>query len=184
MRRKIGILWFYLIALVAFATDQIAKKWIERTLNPGDRVEVLGDFFVLTLIRNSGAAFGILQRQTVFFLTITVIVVAGIVWYLHRSYRSSGFMLPTGLALILGGAVGNFVDRALYGEVVDFLQFTFGKYVFPIFNLADTAIVTGVGLVLLDALLAMRRESGEEQVHGETGREDGPDREERPQLDG
>lgn len=183
MRRNIGILWYYLIALVVFGIDQISKKWIERNLDWGDRIEVLGDFFVLTFIRNPGAAFGILKEQTVFFLIVTIVVVFGIIWYLHRSQRTSGPLLSTALALILGGAIGNFVDRALYGEVVDFLQFTFGRYVFPIFNLADTAIVTGVGLVILDAVLAMRRDSRTDRDR-EAGPEERPDREERPQLDG
>jgi signal peptidase II len=61
--------------------------------------------------------------------------------------------------MILGGAVGNFLDRAIFGEVVDFLQFNFGEYTFPIFNLADSAIVGGVALVILDALLTMKQEN-------------------------
>ncbi len=100
-----------------------------------------------------------LQEQRLFFILITIVVVSGLLWYLHRSYRSAGsILLLSGLATILGGALGNFLDRALYGEVVDFLQFNFGSYTFPIFNIADTAITVGVGLIILDALLTMKQE--------------------------
>ncbi|GJM72230.1 hypothetical protein HMSSN036_44460 [Paenibacillus macerans] len=67
-------------------------------------------------------------------------------------------LLPTALSLVLGGAVGNFLDRVVSGEVVDFLQFNFGSYTFPIFNVADSCIVIGVALIILDSLLEMRRE--------------------------
>jgi len=172
--------WFYLIALVVFLVDQTSKKWIEH-LGPGDPIEVLGDFFVITFIKNPGAAFGILKEQTVFFLIVTVVVVSGIVWYMHRVYRTSGPLPPVGLALILGGAIGNFVDRVIYGEVVDFLQFTFGTWVFPIFNLADTGITVGVCLLLLDAVLPFARKDGRKDGD-ETGREKERQGEERPPV--
>jgi len=175
--------WFYLIALAVFLADQVSKKWIEQNLGPGDKIEVLGNFFVITFIKNPGAAFGILKEQTVFFLIVTVIVVSGIVWYMHRAYRTSGPLPPVGLALILGGAIGNFVDRAIYGEVVDFLQFTFGTWVFPIFNLADTGITVGVCLLLLDAVLAFARKD-DRKDGDKTEEERDRQGEERPQFDG
>jgi signal peptidase II len=103
--------------------------------------------------------------------------VAGIIWYMYKNRHSGKPLLMTGLGLVLGGAFGNFLDRALYGEVTDFLQFTFGSYVFPIFNVADTGIVCGVGLILLDAVLSMKNENGEsngDHKHEEhEGRHDG-----------
>lgn len=126
----------------------------------GDIIPVIGDFFVITSLRNKGAAFGILQNQRFLFIIITLVVVSAIVWYIQRNKHGQKLLL-TGLGLVLGGAVGNFLDRALYGEVVDFLQFTFGTYVFPIFNLADTAICIGVGLILLDSVLNMKNENKE-----------------------
>lgn len=86
---------------------------------------------------------------------MTVVVVVGIVWYLNK-VRKTRRLLPLALALVLGGAVGNFLDRLLTGEVVDFLQFNFGSYTFPIFNVADSCIVVGVALIILDSLLDMR----------------------------
>jgi signal peptidase II len=149
--------YFYWIALIVLVLDQISKKIIDAQLEIGERIKVLGDFFVITSIRNTGAAFSILQEQTVFFILITLAVVVGIVWYIHRNRNSGKVLMLFALGLILGGALGNFLDRALYGEVVDFLQFTFGSYVFPIFNIADTGITCGVILILLDTLLDMKK---------------------------
>lgn len=161
MQRRIWPIWaYYVIAVVVFLIDYASKKIINRTVElDTERIPVLGDFFVITHIRNRGAAFGMLQEQRLFFLIVTIVVVVGILWYLHRSFRSGSMLLLVALAVILGGAVGNFLDRALFGEVVDFLQFNFGSYTFPIFNLADTAICVGVGLVILDSFLTMKQEN-------------------------
>ncbi|MFB9325402.1 signal peptidase II [Paenibacillus aurantiacus] len=152
--------YYYWIALFVFVIDYVSKKVIESKLELHEIIPVIGDFFVVTSIRNRGAAFGILQEQRFFFIAITLIVVGAIVWYIHRN-RNGRPLLLVGLGLVLGGAVGNFLDRAIYGEVVDFLQFTFGSYVFPIFNLADTGICVGVGLILLDSFLSMKNEKQE-----------------------
>ncbi|RED65801.1 signal peptidase II [Cohnella lupini] len=171
MQRRIWPIWaYYVVAIVVFLIDYASKKIIDRTVElDTERIPVLGDFFIVTHIRNSGAAFGMLQGGRWFFLVITIVVVVGILWYLHRSYRTGSGLLMFALATILGGAVGNFLDRALFGEVIDFLQFNFGSYTFPIFNLADSAIVCGVALVILDALLTMKQENNsngnEEKPH-------------------
>ncbi|MBJ6363176.1 signal peptidase II [Paenibacillus sp. GCM10012307] len=155
--------YYYWIALLVFIVDWITKKVIATNLQIGDKISVIGNFFVITSHRNKGAAFGILEGQRIFFLIITVIVVAGIIWYIYVNRKSGKPMLLSALGLVLGGAVGNFLDRALYGEVVDFLQFTFGSYIFPIFNVADSAIVCGVGLILLDTILSMKEDSKKEK---------------------
>ncbi len=160
MQQRIWPIWtYYGIAALVFLVDYVTKKIVENTMEIGERIEVLGNFFILTSIRNRGAAFGILQEQRVFFLVITLIVVAAIVWYVQHSYKKGSRLLLSALGLILGGAVGNFLDRSLYGEVVDFLQFNFGSYTFPIFNLADTGICVGVLLVILDSLLPRKQEN-------------------------
>jgi len=161
MQRRIWPIWaYYAVAIVVFLVDYASKKIISRNVElDTERISVLGNFFLITHIRNRGAAFGMLQEQRLFFLVITIIVVGGILWYLHRSFRTARPLLLYALAVILGGAAGNFLDRALFGEVVDFLQFNFGSYTFPIFNLADTAICVGVGMVILDALLTTKQEN-------------------------
>lgn len=157
---------YYLIALVVFALDQATKWIIANSLELGHTIRVIGDFFLITHIRNPGAAFGILKEQRLFFLIITSIVVAGIVWYLHKNRNSGRKLLPIALAMILGGALGNFFDRAIYGEVVDFLQFNFSfefngtdlDYTYPIFNIADSGIFIGVFLIFIDTIRAWREE--------------------------
>lgn len=149
---------YYLIAFVLFLIDQGTKFLIAKNLELYEQIPVIGDFFLITSSRNRGAAFGILQDQLWFFIIVTLIVVGGIVWYLRKVSKEGRKLLPTALALVLGGALGNFIDRLLMGEVVDFLQFNFGSYTFPIFNIADSCIVIGVGLIILDTLLEGRRE--------------------------
>jgi len=161
MQRRIWPIWsYYAIAVAVFFMDYFSKKIISRNVDVNtETIPVIGDFFVISHIRNRGAAFGMLQEQRLFFIVITIAVVAGILWYLHRSYKTGSLLLMIALAVILGGAVGNFLDRARHGEVVDFLQFNFGSYTFPLFNLADTAICVGVALVILDALLSTKQEN-------------------------
>ncbi|MGE7826262.1 signal peptidase II [Paenibacillus sp. NPDC093718] len=149
---------YYLIAFVLFLIDQGTKFLIAKNLELYEQIPVIGDFFLITSSRNRGAAFGILQDQLWFFIIVTLIVVGGIIWYLRKVSKEGRKLLPTALALVLGGALGNFIDRLLMGEVVDFLQFNFGSYTFPIFNIADSCIVIGVGLIILDTLLEGRRE--------------------------
>ncbi|GIP16705.1 lipoprotein signal peptidase [Paenibacillus montaniterrae] len=149
---------FFLIAIAAFVLDYITKRWIVNNMKINEQFSVIGDFFLITSHRNRGAAFGILQEQRVFFIIITIVILVGILWYAHIMREKGSKTLLVGLALVLGGALGNFIDRVRFGEVVDFFKFNFGSYTFPIFNIADSAIVIGVGLILLDTLLEVRRE--------------------------
>lgn len=151
--------YYYWIAAAAFVLDFITKKIIATQLEIGEQISVIGNFFLITSHRNRGAAFGILQEQRVFFIIITVLIVSAIVWYIHVSRNSGQAWLLTGLGLVLGGALGNFLDRAIAGEVVDFLMFNFGSYTFPIFNVADSAICIGVACILIDTLLNSKNDS-------------------------
>ncbi|WP_068622106.1 signal peptidase II [Paenibacillus tuaregi] len=157
---------YYLIALIVFLIDQGTKYIIATKLQLNELIPVIGDFFVITSHRNRGAAFGILENQRWFFIVITVIVVLAIVWYMQKIKGNANKLLPTALALVLGGAIGNFLDRALNGEVVDFLMFNFGSYTFPIFNIADSCIVVGVALIVLDSFLDMGRQKKKEAEAG------------------
>ncbi|NGZ73892.1 signal peptidase II [Saccharibacillus alkalitolerans] len=150
---------YYVIALVAFLIDQGTKYLVATRMEIQEQIPIIGNFFILTSHRNRGAAFGILQEKQWFFVIVTLVVVAGIVWYLQRvkNARGSARMLPIALSLVLGGALGNFLDRVRMGEVVDFFLFNFGSYSFPIFNVADSCIVVGVVLIILDTLLDARR---------------------------
>ncbi|MEC0210586.1 signal peptidase II [Paenibacillus ehimensis] len=158
---------YYIYAFIVLLLDQATKWLIVSRLELGESRSVIGDFFQITSHRNAGAAFGILQNQRWFFLVITVLVAVGVIWYLQKTRKEGKKLLPFALSLLLGGALGNFIDRALFGEVVDFLDFHFRfsffglpvDYPFPIFNVADSAIVVGVALIFLDSLISWRQES-------------------------
>lgn len=150
--------YYYWIALLVFVLDYATKKIIATQMEIGEQISVIGSFFYITSHRNRGAAFGILQDQRIFFIIITTVVLAGIIWYIQAMRKTSRPWLMTGLGLVLGGALGNFIDRIRFGEVVDFLQFFFGAYQFPIFNVADSGIVVGVILILIDTLLSAKDE--------------------------
>lgn len=157
---------YFFIALVVFILDQASKWLIVNQLELHETKSVIGEFFVLTSHRNKGAAFGILENQQWFFLAITVVIVVAIIWYMKLKVKEQKKLLPFALGMLLGGALGNFVDRALNGEVVDFLQFHFVfkffgipvDYIYPIFNIADSAIFVGVACILLESVLDWRKE--------------------------
>ncbi|MNJ56641.1 Lipoprotein signal peptidase [compost metagenome] len=153
-----NIVIYYLIAFIIFVIDQLTKYIIVSKLELWEQIPVIGNFFLITSHRNTGAAFSILEDQRWFFIIVTIVVVIGIVWYLQKVKKLGNKLLPLALSLVLGGALGNFLDRALTGEVVDFLQFNFGSYTFPIFNIADSAIVVGVALIIYDSFREMSLE--------------------------
>ncbi|GIO65518.1 signal peptidase II [Paenibacillus cookii] len=156
-------MWYYILAIVAFLVDQGTKWIIAKQLELGQEIPVIGNFFLITSSRNRGAAFGILPNQRWFFIIVTVVVVIAIIWYMQKVRKTSARkLLPAALSLVLGGAIGNFLDRALTGEVVDFLMFNFGSYTFPIFNIADSCIVVGVALIILDSLFDLNKTTKEE----------------------
>ncbi|AWB45347.1 signal peptidase II [Paenibacillus sp. CAA11] len=158
---------YYFIALIAFLIDQGTKYLIATRLEIAEQIPVIGNFFLITSSRNTGAAFSILENQRWLLIIITIVVVVGIVWYMQKVRRNGQKLMPVALSLVLGGAVGNFLDRAWTGEVVDFLQFNFGSYTFPIFNIADTCIVIGVALIILDTLLEVQREKKQRNTQQE-----------------
>ncbi|CAM3725918.1 signal peptidase II [Cohnella lubricantis] len=171
-RRQPGIWIYYLTAIVVFAIDYFTKMWIKNSVDLYEQIKVIGNFFVITSIRNRGAAWSMLQDQRVLFILITIVVAAAIIWYMNRTHPKGKMLLMFALSLVLGGALGNFLDRAVYGEVVDFLQFTFGSYIYPIFNIADCAICIGVGLIILDSILTSSKEKKGSHEHGEQSEEE------------
>ncbi|MEC8880202.1 MAG: signal peptidase II [Pseudomonadota bacterium] len=151
------LVWLWLTGLM-IVLDQVSKHWVVARFDLYERLEVL-PFFSLTLAYNSGAAFSFLAGaggwQRWFFAAVAVIAVVLILGWMRklRDERMQG----AALALILGGAVGNLYDRVVLGHVVDFLDFYWGDYHFPAFNIADTAITIGAALIILDMLLGGRR---------------------------
>lgn len=142
---------FYLLALLITALDQLAKWLVIRYMELGESIAVVDSLLYITSHRNRGAAFGILQNQQWLFIAITIVVVLVILYYLRKNRQE--FLFSLSLSLILGGALGNLIDRVRMGEVVDFVDVRFFPY---IFNLADSAIVIGVTLFVLDNIMKSR----------------------------
>jgi len=153
-------LW-YTLALLIIVADQITKQLAEANLTYNVPVEIL-PVFDLTLRYNTGAAFSFLhdaggwQRWLFSGIAISVSLVL-IVWIWRN--RNEHRLLSAGLSLILGGAIGNLYDRIMHGHVVDFISVHWQHYYFPAFNIADSAITIGAGLLILDSILQARRET-------------------------
>jgi signal peptidase II len=152
-------LWLWLgLALLILLGDQITKIWIIGTYQLGDNLP-LSSFFNLVRVHNNGAAFSFLAQaggwQRWFFTGLGSAAAIFMIWLLtqHAGQKLFGFAI----ACVLGGAVGNVIDRVLYGYVVDFLDFHYAGIHFPAFNLADSAITLGAACLILDELLRIRR---------------------------
>ena len=153
---------FYLIALGIILLDRATKLAIIQTLRLGQGIPVIPGFFDIVFVLNPGAAFGFLatlsdEVRNPLFILISILAVVLIVFY-HTRYLRSHRLVSVALGLVLGGAVGNLIDRLRYGMVVDFLDVHAGPYHWPAFNVADSAISVGVSLMILDMLLDWRRE--------------------------
>ena len=146
------------VGLVVLLLDQLTKLWVMASLPYYGAVTVIPGFFDLVNIRNRGAAFGFLNRSDIewqFWLFFAATVVsAGVIFLLARSARKGDRFLFWGLGLVLGGAVGNLVDRIRFRAVVDFLDFYVGQWHWPAFNVADIAICCGAVLVFISLFLA------------------------------
>jgi signal peptidase II len=151
--------WFSLSALVVLL-DQATKLLADARLAYHDPVPLL-PFFNLRLAYNTGAAFSFLGNaggwQRWFFAGISVIVIGVLVVWMRR-LRPEQWPLSLAFALITGGALGNLIDRLVYGHVIDFIDVYYGTWHWPTFNIADSAITAGAVLLLLDAWLVHRRE--------------------------
>jgi len=143
------LLWLVPVILLL---DQATKLYVDRHFFRHESVTVVENFFHLTYVRNQGAAFGILADSSFrlpFFIIVSLLAVAGILWYYAR-LQPPQQLLRYALALVLSGAVGNLIDRVRLGEVIDFIDVHWYQYHWPAFNIADSAITVGVGLLLID----------------------------------
>jgi signal peptidase II len=143
---------FTWISLIAIVLDQVTKQAIVGSMDLYQSIQVL-PFFNLTYVHNYGAAFSILYDaggwQRYFLSALALIVSAVIVWWLRQSTKEQ-ILLPVAFNFILGGALGNVLDRILHGYVIDFLDFYYNTYHWPAFNVADSAIFIGAALLIID----------------------------------
>ena len=146
----------FLIAFCVVVLDRVAKLAVERRIPLHDGIQIIPGFFRLTHLENRGAAFGLFADSPspwklallVTFSVLALVVVSRLLWKSSSSLTTTG----VGLSLILGGAIGNLWDRLTAGHVTDFLLFYIGQYQWPAFNVADSAIVVGAGLLVYEIL--------------------------------
>jgi signal peptidase II len=145
-------LWSIVIAAVALALDQLTKWIVMTRMAELQEIPIIPGFFSLQFVYNPGAAFGMLAHQRWFFVLVTLAAVGAILYYLRRM-TDRHWVATLALGLLLGGALGNLVDRVRFSKVVDFLLFYWRDYYFPNFNVADICITVGVGLLVLHLLV-------------------------------
>ncbi|MGZ8563526.1 MAG: signal peptidase II [Candidatus Limnocylindria bacterium] len=141
-----------LTALVILVADQVSKGLVVAHVAVGERVNIIGDLVQVWHAQNRGASFSLLQGASILFLVVSVLSV-GMVAYFHRSLRDRGWWVHLVLGVVLGGTLGNFVDRLRQGYVTDWLSIGIGDLRWPTFNVADSSLVVGIGVLVLYLLL-------------------------------
>ena len=140
---------------IVLVLDQFTKYLVEKSIRMYDVIPVLPGFFNLTHVRNKGAAFSLFSTmpngfRSAFFITVTLVAVAALAVLISKTGER---LLVAAFSLIAGGAVGNVIDRIRFGEVVDFIQWYYRSFYWPSFNVADSAISIGVGLLVIDMII-------------------------------
>lgn len=157
---------WYALAIIVIALDQLSKYWVSTHFTYG-QPQVITDFFNLTLLHNKGAAFSFLSSaggwQRWFFAVVALAVSAGLTVWMARLEASQRWLL-TALALVLGGAIGNLYDRVVLGHVVDFIVVHYQQHYWPAFNLADSAICVGAGMLIIDSFRSPREAAAEAET--------------------
>ena len=147
---------FFGVAAVVVVLDQLSKTWLRSMLDPGERLSVIGDLVRFIHGQNSGALFGLFRDQAYLFAIVSIGVVALIIWYHRSSGRNT--VLSVALGLLLGGALGNMIDRLRLGHVTDWVDAGIGDLRFYTFNVADASISIAILLLIVLALWPARRE--------------------------
>ena len=152
----------YKITAILLMIDQIIKLWVNHFMNLYDEIKVIPHFFSIHYVKNTGAAFSILEDSTILLTIISVIVIV----FLHKIIKEEKNLSKQKIlsyGCILGGIFGNLIDRIIHHGVIDYLSFQFGKYDFPIFNFADISIVCGVLFMIF--ILLREKEPGDQHEH-------------------
>lgn len=152
--------WLLGLALTVFVLDQVTKAWIASHIPfgsyfPPDGIEVVKGFFRIVHVGNTGAAWGLFDGKSLWLAILAIITLIAIFWF-RRHLELERPAIQISFGLLCGGIVGNLVDRLIHGHVVDFLLFYVGRFEWPAFNIADSAICVGVGLYLLTTFLEPR----------------------------
>lgn len=153
--KQYRILPMAIIGIIVLAIDQLTKYLVATQMSLGESIPVLGEFLQITSHRNSGAAWGMFEGRMMFFYIITVLVLIFLI-YFYKTEAKNNMLMQIGITLLFAGAIGNFIDRLLFQEVVDFVDVLIINYDFPIFNVADSALTVGVIIMLIEVFITGR----------------------------
>ena len=142
------MLTIIIFTIVFLGIDLISKVIVSNLLEVYDSVKVINNFFYISYVKNTGAAWSMFSNSTWFVILLSLIIIVCLFIYIYKN-KPGSLMEKISYSMILGGALGNFLDRIIYGYVIDFLDFMVFGYDYPIFNLADTFIVIGVIMLLI-----------------------------------
>ena len=137
--------------IICTLIDRLIKILCLSTLNVGDSIVVIKNFFAITLVTNTGAAFSILSSSTLFLIVLSIIVI-GIIYFFFIKNQSLSNVMQVIYGILLGGIIGNLIDRVIYGYVIDYLNFNIFSYSFPVFNFADICIVISIFIIIISIL--------------------------------
>ena len=137
-----------ILTIIFLIIDIISKLVVSSLMNVYDSIVIIKNFFCITYVRNTGAAWSIFEGRVLGIIVVSLIIISFIVYYISKQKVKSK-LEKIGYSLILGGSLGNLLDRVIYGYVIDFLDFNIFGYDYPIFNLADSFIFVGVMLLII-----------------------------------
>lgn len=146
----------YYVTCLVLLIDQIVKIIVNNCMTLYDEIRIIPNFFSIYYVKNTGAAFSILEGNTTFLILLTVLFII----FIHKYIKTENNFTKLGsisLGLVLGGMFGNLIDRIIHAGVIDYLSFEFFGYGFPVFNIADIGITVGVTLMLIDMLIEKKR---------------------------
>lgn len=138
-----------ILSIIFLIIDQITKILVVNSLVPGENIEIIKNIFSIIYTNNTGAAFSILLGKRIFLIVVAILIIGILLYYIKKN-KVDGKLNIIAFSLIIGGSLGNLIDRIVRGCVVDFIFIKLGSYNFPIFNVADTLIVVGVFLLLIE----------------------------------
>lgn len=149
----------YIIALIILVVDQLVKLIIKSSLHLHQELVIIKNFFSIHYLQNNGAAFSILQDKTLLLIIIAVLYIAIMVYYIKK--ENFGNFSSIAIGFILGGILGNLIDRIIYSEVIDYLSLSIFGYNFPVFNIADVSITVGAFFLIIHYILEEKKKNKE-----------------------
>ena len=150
-----------ILTILVILVDFFSKYMVSKLMTVNETINLIDNFFRITYVKNTGAAFSMFSNNTILVIIISVVVIGFLLFYIYKN-KGNNKLENVSYAFILGGAISNLIDRLVYGYVIDFLDFEILSYDAPIFNLADTFIVIGVILFLINTLRSRYDENSSE----------------------